>query len=88
MLLRQLEREAQAASLIYETFLSRLKETSVQQGIHKADAQIISRARVPGLPSSPRKNGDPGSRADDRVAAGRGGGRLARDAGPDILDAG
>jgi capsular exopolysaccharide synthesis family protein len=54
VLLRQLEREAEAASIIYETFLSRLKETSVQQGVHKADAIIISEARVPKGRSFPR----------------------------------
>ncbi len=54
VVLRQLEREAQAASLIYETFLSRLKETTVQQGVHKADAIIISQARVPKSRSFPR----------------------------------
>ena len=52
--LRQLEREAEAASVIYETFLSRLKETSVQQGVHKADSIVISEARVPIAKSSPR----------------------------------
>lgn len=52
--LRQLEREAQAASLIYETFLSRLKETTVQQGVHKADAIVISKARIPKSRSFPR----------------------------------
>ena len=52
--LRQLEREAQAASVIYETFLSRLKETSVQQGVHKADALVISEARIPIAKSFPR----------------------------------
>ena len=54
VVLRQLEREAQAASLIYETFLSRLKETTVQQGVHKADAIVISKARVPNSRSFPR----------------------------------
>ena len=52
--LRQLEREAEAASVIYETFLSRLKETSVQQGVHKADSIVISEARVPIQKSFPR----------------------------------
>lgn len=54
VVLRQMEREAQAASLIYETFLSRLKETTVQQGVHKADAIVISQARVPKSRSFPR----------------------------------
>ena len=54
VVLRQLEREAQAASLIYETFLSRLKETTVQEGVHKADAIVISKARIPTSRSFPR----------------------------------
>lgn len=53
--LRQLEREAEASMLIYEYFLSRLKETSVQQGIQQADARILSKAVVPLTPSAPRK---------------------------------
>ncbi|WP_164662006.1 polysaccharide biosynthesis tyrosine autokinase [Tropicibacter sp. Alg240-R139] len=53
--LRQLEREAEASKLIYEYFLSRLKETSVQQGIQQADARILSQAVVPLGPSAPRK---------------------------------
>ncbi|MGH1329993.1 MAG: GNVR domain-containing protein [Paracoccaceae bacterium] len=52
--LEQLEREAEASRLIYEYFLSRLKETSVQQGIQQADSRIISNAMVPREPSSPR----------------------------------
>lgn len=52
--LEQLEREAEASRLIYEYFLSRLKETSVQQGIQQADSRIISFAMVPREPSSPR----------------------------------
>ena len=53
--LRQLEREAEASKLIYEYFLARLKETSVQQGIQQADARILSQAVVPLGPSAPRK---------------------------------
>lgn len=52
--LRQLEREAQASRLIYEHFLSRLKETSVQQGVQEADARILSFASPPLAASSPR----------------------------------
>lgn len=52
--LEQLEREAEASRLIYEYFLARLKETSVQQGIQQADSRIISNAMVPREPSSPR----------------------------------
>lgn len=53
--LQQLEREAQANGLIYEAFLSRLKETTVQQGIQQADSRILSQAVVPLSPSAPKK---------------------------------
>ena len=53
--LQQLEREASASGLIYEYFLSRLKETSVQQGIQQADARVLSYAVVADSPSEPRK---------------------------------
>lgn len=53
--LQQLQREAEASRLIYEYFLSRLKETSVQQGIQQADSRVLSRAVVPLTPSAPRK---------------------------------
>ena len=52
--LQQLEREAAASGLIYEYFLSRLKETSVQQGIQQADARILSYAVIAEKPSVPR----------------------------------
>ncbi|GAB6041430.1 GumC family protein [Endothiovibrio diazotrophicus] len=55
VILRELEREAEANRLIYETFLSRFKETSQQQDIQQADARIISEAVPPGGPSAPRK---------------------------------
>ena len=45
--LQQLEREAAANRQIYEYFLNRLKEISVQQGIHRADSRILSRAVTP-----------------------------------------
>ncbi len=54
--LQQLEREAAASRQIYEYFLGRLKETSVQQGVHRADSRILSRALVPEEPSKPRKS--------------------------------
>ena len=52
--LMQLEREAAASRLIYEHFLGRLKELSVQQGIEQADARVLSYATLPVVPSSPR----------------------------------
>ena len=54
--LQQLSREAEASRLIYEYFLSRLKETSVQQGIQQPDSRILSNAVVPVSPSAPRKS--------------------------------
>lgn len=52
---QQLMREADASRLLYEYFLSRLKETSVQQGIQQADSRVLSAAVVPRGPSKPRK---------------------------------
>ncbi len=53
--LQQFQREADASGLIYEFFLSRLKETSVQQGLQQAESRILSNAVVPNDPSAPRK---------------------------------
>lgn len=56
ILLQQLTREAEASRLLYEYFLSRLKETSAQEGIQRADSRILSNAVLPGGPSEPRKS--------------------------------
>ncbi len=54
--LRSLEREAAANRAVFETFLSRFKETSSTGGLHsEADARVISKAGVPGAPSYPKK---------------------------------
>ena len=54
--LRALEREANANRVLFETFLSRFKETSSTGGLqHEADARVISEAGVPGGPSYPNK---------------------------------
>jgi succinoglycan biosynthesis transport protein ExoP len=53
--LEQLEREVAASDLIYETFLNRFQETSVQQGIQQADSRVLSRAVVPLLAASPQR---------------------------------
>jgi len=52
--LEQFGREVEASRLIYEYFLSRLKETSVQQGIQKADSRILSRAVLADSPATPQ----------------------------------
>lgn len=54
--LRALEREAAANRTLFETFLSRFKETASTQGIEQADARIISFAEIPLAPSFPKKN--------------------------------
>ena len=50
VVLRQLTREAEASRLIYEHFLGRMKEISVQEGIQRADARVLS----PAIPSRTR----------------------------------
>jgi len=54
--LQQLAREAEAVRLLYEYFLARLKETSAQEGIQKADSRQLSRAVIPSKPASPKKS--------------------------------
>lgn len=42
--LQQLQRETDTTSILYETFLTRLKETTIQQGIQQPDARVLSTA--------------------------------------------
>lgn len=51
--LQQLQREMDTVSVLYETFLTRLKETTIQQGIQQPDARILSTA-ITGEKVSPR----------------------------------
>jgi capsular exopolysaccharide synthesis family protein len=53
--LQELERETEAVRVLYETFLTRLKETTVQEGVHQADSRILSEA-TPGQQVAPRKS--------------------------------
>ena len=53
--LRALQREAAANRALYETFLTRFKETSSTQELESTDARVISRAEVPGGPSYPNR---------------------------------
>ncbi|WP_332888553.1 GNVR domain-containing protein, partial [Acidimangrovimonas sediminis] len=53
---QQLNREVQANTLLYQYFLSRLKETSAQQGIQKPDSRILSKAVTPSIPTAPHKS--------------------------------
>lgn len=54
--LQQLTREAEAVRLLYEYFLTRLKETSAQEGIQKADSRMLSQAVIPTNPATPKKS--------------------------------
>jgi polysaccharide biosynthesis transport protein len=53
--LQQLEREAEATRVLYDTFLARLKETTVQRGLQEADARVLSPA-INGYYVEPRKS--------------------------------
>ena len=53
--LRALEREASANRVLFETFLTRFKETTSTQGMDEANARVISEAEVPLLASFPKK---------------------------------
>jgi succinoglycan biosynthesis transport protein ExoP len=53
--LNELQREAQASRTLYESFLSRFKETSQEEDIQQPDARIIAIADVPLDPSFPNK---------------------------------
>lgn len=53
MRIQQMEREAEATGTIYETVLTRLKETTVQRGLHQADSRVIS-AAITGEKVAPR----------------------------------
>ena len=52
--LQQIEREVQAIRTLYETFLTRLKEATVQRGLAQADSRVLSEA-IPGVYVSPQK---------------------------------
>ncbi len=53
--LRQLEREAQANRVLYESFLGRLQETSAQEDLQGADARVLSSAEPPNNAETQRK---------------------------------
>jgi succinoglycan biosynthesis transport protein ExoP len=54
--LRDLERQAQANRTLYENFLAQYKQTQGQDNFQQPDADIISRAVVPLVPSFPQKS--------------------------------
>lgn len=53
--LGELAREAQANKALYEDFLNRFKQTSVQEDIQQPDARPVAVATPPGGPSYPNK---------------------------------
>ncbi len=53
--LAELERQAEVARTLYENFLSRFRETSDQEQLHRPDARIIGYAEMPSFPSYPNK---------------------------------
>ncbi len=54
--LNELERDAQAVRTLYESFLNRFKETTNAQGMEESDARVVSHAKIPTLPSYPKKD--------------------------------
>lgn len=53
--LMELQRRADAAKGIYETFLKRLQETSAQEGLQQANARLTSAAELPDAPVFPNR---------------------------------
>ncbi|WP_417270728.1 GumC family protein [Celeribacter sp.] len=51
--LQRLQREIDTTSVLYDTFLTRLKETTIQQGIQQPDARVLSTA-INGRKVAPR----------------------------------
>lgn len=51
--LSELERRADSARTLYQTFLDRYKQTRAQRGLERANSYIVAQARVPGMPSFP-----------------------------------
>jgi len=51
--LADLQRKADAASTLYNSLLTRAKETSTDQGSEQSDARVVSRAKIPIKPSFP-----------------------------------
>jgi exopolysaccharide transport family protein len=52
--LNELQRNADSASAIYQSFLDRYKQASTQVGMQSSDARIVSAAKLPTGPSSPK----------------------------------
>jgi uncharacterized protein involved in exopolysaccharide biosynthesis/Mrp family chromosome partitioning ATPase len=53
--LKELEGNAASTRAIYDSFVTRLRQTQNQDEIQNSDARVISRAAVPNAPSSPKR---------------------------------
>lgn len=51
--LNELQRNAEASRTLYQGLLDRFKQITSREGLEESDARIVSRAPVPGMPSSP-----------------------------------
>ncbi|ANG61179.1 lipopolysaccharide biosynthesis protein [Marinobacterium aestuarii] len=54
--LRELQREVDGNRSLYDTFMTRLKETSATSDLEAANARIVDRAVVPDAPIKPKKS--------------------------------
>lgn len=54
--LRELQREVDSNRVLYETFLTRLKETAATSDINSSNARVVDKAIVPIQPAKPRKS--------------------------------
>jgi len=52
--LNELQRNADAVTTLYQSYLDRFKQTSSQEGIDRSDARIVSNAALPTGPSAPK----------------------------------
>ncbi len=55
VILRELERESAANKALFESFLSRFKQTSEQEKLNTNNSRVIERASAPTVPSAPNK---------------------------------
>lgn len=51
--LSELERRAESARTLYQTFLDRYKQTRAQRGLERSNSYVVAQARIPGGPSFP-----------------------------------
>jgi exopolysaccharide transport family protein len=52
--LNELKRNADSITALYQSFLDRFRQTSSQPGVEQTDARVVSRAKIPTIPSSPK----------------------------------